>query len=159
MRNIMPPAPLAIVAGLLLLAGCAQPKPDTLEANAAFQREVDLAVERARSDLPRFIEALEANSGQDFTVRAPIRDGDKLEHCWIIHVTLNDDEFTGTIPDVPQVVTNVKQGQTWKIKTTEISDWKYLKDGKLHGYYSLRPILATLPKSEADMYRSRLAEP
>ncbi len=34
-----------------------------------------------------------------------------------------------------------------------------MRDGKMHGNYTMRPLLRTLPDDEAAQYRSILAEP
>jgi uncharacterized protein YegJ (DUF2314 family) len=56
-------------------------------------------------------------------------------------------------------VKNVKIGQKWKIKKEDISDWLFMRDGKMHGNYTMRPLLKTMPKDEAAKFRSMLAEP
>lgn len=54
---------------------------------------------------------------------------------------------------------NVKIGQAWTIGKDEISDWMFMRDGKMHGNYTMRPLLKTMPEAEAEKYRSMLAEP
>jgi uncharacterized protein YegJ (DUF2314 family) len=53
----------------------------------------------------------------------------------------------------------VKIGQKWTIKKAEISDWMYMRGGKMYGNYTLRPLLKTIPQAEAAKLRALLAEP
>lgn len=92
-------------------------------------------------------------------VKVPIVDGEETEHFWLIDVTFANGSFKGTINNDPGLVKNVKIGQPWTVKKTEISDWMYMRDGKMHGNYTMRPLLKNLPKEEADQYRAMLAEP
>ena len=74
-------------------------------------------------------------------------------------MTFKDGKFEGTINNEPGSVNNVTLGQQWTIGKTEISDWMFMRDGKMHGNYTMRPLLKTMPEAEAEMLRSMLAEP
>jgi uncharacterized protein YegJ (DUF2314 family) len=64
-----------------------------------------------------------------------------------------------TIKNDPGIVGNVKIGQSWTVKRTEISDWMFMRDGRMYGNYTMRPLLKTMPEAEAAKYRSMLADP
>ena len=70
-----------------------------------------------------------------------------------------DGSFEGLIGNDPGIVTNVKFGQKWTLKKLEISDWMFMRDDKMHGNYTMRPLLKTMKKEEAQKWRSRFAEP
>ena len=74
-------------------------------------------------------------------------------------MTFKDGKFDGTINNEPGLVNNVTLGQQWTIGKTEISDWMFMRDGKMHGNYTMRPLLKTMPEAEAEMLRSMFAEP
>ena len=57
------------------------------------------------------------------------------------------------------MVSNEKMGQQYSLSKTEISDWMFMRDGKMHGNYTLRPLLVTMPESQAEMYRQMFADP
>jgi uncharacterized protein YegJ (DUF2314 family) len=40
-----------------------------------------------------------------------------------------------------------------------ISDWLYMRDGKMVGNETLRPLLKTMPADEAEKLRSMMASP
>lgn len=79
-------------------------------------------------------------------------------YFWLTDVSFQDGSFEGVIGNEPGVVKNVKLGQKWSIEKAAISDWMFLRDEEMHGNYTLRPLLKTMPKAEADRYRAILAE-
>ena len=133
--------------------------PDTLVEGGYDKAEMEAAIARARSEVDSFVAELEKGDGEDFAVKAPIKDGDNVEHFWLSDVVYRDGEFQGTIGNDPGIVTNVEFGQSWTIKKAEISDWMFMRGGKMYGNYTMRPLLKTMPKEEAEQYRSLLAEP
>jgi len=142
----------------LLLCSCGR-DPETLVRGGYDEKEMDAAIARARSEVDVFIVRLEKQDGSDFAVKAPIKDGDDVEHFWLTDVTYRDGAFEGLIGNEPGTVRNVKLGQKWKLPKQEISDWMFMKGDKMHGNYTLRPLLRTMSKSEAAKWRAVFAEP
>jgi uncharacterized protein YegJ (DUF2314 family) len=134
-------------------------KPDTLITSGYDEKEMEAAIARARSEVDQFIAELTQPTGEDHAVKAPIEDGGETEHFWLTDLKYKDGQFEGTINNEPGLVKNVKLGQKWKIKKEEISDWLYMRDGKMHGNYTMRPLLKAMPADEAAEFRSMLAEP
>lgn len=118
-----------------------------------------LRLHRHRSSVDSFISELSNPSGTNHAVKAPIEDGDDTEHFWLTDVSFNGDTFEGTINNDPGMVGNVQMGQKSTIKKSEISDWMFMKDGKIHGNYTMRPLLKAMPEDEAETLRSMLADP
>jgi uncharacterized protein YegJ (DUF2314 family) len=125
------------------------------------EKEMEAAIAKARATTDRFILELKLKNGEDFGVKAPITDPNGTEHFWLTDVTYSEatGEFKGNIGNEPEMVKNVRMGQSWTIKRGEISDWMFFRDRKMHGNYTIRPLLATLPAEEAAQYRAMLAEP
>jgi uncharacterized protein YegJ (DUF2314 family) len=143
---------------VFLLSGC-DTSPETLHTSGYDQQEMDAAIARARAEVDSFIAELQQPTGEDHAVKAPITDGEQTEHFWLGDLTYRDGQFEGTIGNEPGMVKNVKFGQQWKVKKEEISDWMFMRDGKMHGNYTMRPLLKTMPADEAAELRSLLAEP
>jgi uncharacterized protein YegJ (DUF2314 family) len=101
----------------------------------------------------------EAGNGEDFSVKAPIEDDGEVEHFWLTDISYENGEFRGLIGNDPGIVDNVRFGDSWTIRKEDISDWMYMRGGKMCGNYTMRPLLKTLPADEAAMYREMLAEP
>jgi uncharacterized protein YegJ (DUF2314 family) len=147
-----------VMVAVGLCCSCSK-TPDTLVKGGYDQKEMDAAIARARSEVDSFIAELSKGSGEDFSVKAPISDKGQTEHFWLTDVVYRNGEFQGQIGNDPGIVRNVKFGQKWTIKKAEISDWMFMRDGKMHGNYTMRPLLKTMPAKEAAAMRALLANP
>jgi uncharacterized protein YegJ (DUF2314 family) len=133
--------------------------PETLIPGGYDHAEMDAAIARAKAEVDTFIAVLEKRQGTEFSIKVPITDQGETEFFWVVDVTYVDGAFEGRIGNEPGVVTNVHYRQKWHAKKSDVADWSFMRDGKMHGNYTMRPLLKTLPKEEADKYRSILANP
>jgi uncharacterized protein YegJ (DUF2314 family) len=120
---------------------------------------MDAAIARARSEVDSFIAEMSKGNGWDFAVKVPIEDKGETEHFWLTDIVYRNGKFEGVIGNEPGIVTNVKFGQKWTAKKSEISDWMFMRDGKMYGNYTIRPLLKTMSEEEAAKYKSMLANP
>ncbi len=152
---------LSILLMTLCFAACNDrgDKPETLVESGYDEKEMEAAIAKARGEVDTFLAELSNPKGEDHAVKAPISDGETTEHFWLTDVTFRDGQFEGTVNNEPGMVKNVRIGQKWTLAKSEISDWMYMRDGKMHGNYTMRPLLKTLPTEEAEYYRSILANP
>jgi uncharacterized protein YegJ (DUF2314 family) len=139
----------------LLLIGCSK-TPETLVTEGYDEQQMEAAMARARAEVDVFLAALAEGNGEDFSVKAPITDENGTEHFWITDISYSDGAFTGLIGNDPGIVENVSFGQEWTIKRDEISDWMYTRDEKIHGGYTIDPLLSTMSPEEAEEMRQRL---
>ena len=144
---------------IVILACCSCSKSSDTLITDYDQKEMDAAIARARSEVDSFIAELSKRNGSDFAVKVPIRDKDETEHFWLTNIVYRNGQFEGVISNEPGIVTNVKGGQKWSVKKSEISDWMFMREGKMYGNYTMRPLLKTMPEEEAAKYRSMLANP
>ena len=145
---------------LLILSGCAtNDAPDTLIEGGYDEQEMDAAIARARSEVDSFIAEMSKGTATDFSVKVAIEDKDDTEHFWLKNIAYRNGKFEGVIDNDPGMVSNVKRGQKWSVKKSEISDWLFMRDGKMYGNYTLRPLLKTMSEEEAAKLRSMLAAP
>ena len=141
-------------------AGVEAEKPETLVlVGREDQDEMDAARDRARREVGAFVAALRAGDGNNFGVKATITDAGRKEHFWLTDVEYRDGTFFGRIDNEPGIVQNVKIGQEWSVAEAEIADWMFIRAGKMHGNYTMRPLLKRLPEAQAAKLRSMLAEP
>jgi uncharacterized protein YegJ (DUF2314 family) len=144
----------------LCCSACDTPrKPDTLVESGYDKQEMDAAIARAGKEVDSFIAELSKPTGKLHAVKVPITDNGETEHFWLNKVSYRDGQFEGEINNEPGVVKNVKIGQKMKVNKSEISDWMFMRAGKMHGNYTMRPLLKTMPAAEAEQYRSMFAEP
>ena len=147
-----------VVFVILMCCSCSK-KPDTLVEGGYDEQEMDAAIARARKEVDSFIAELSKGNGTEFAVKAPIEDKEEVEHFWVTDIVYRDEKFHGVIGNEPGIVSNVKMGQKWSIKKSEISDWMFMRDGKMYGNYTVRPLLKTMPEERAEAIRSMLANP
>lgn len=116
------------------------------------------AIAAARAALPQFIARLESPQPGDkaFGIKFPFRDGDKMEHIWVSHIRREGDAFVGLVSVEPHDVTTVHAGKEVRVAAGEISDWAFTNGAALHGNYTTRLLLGTLPKPMRDALQARL---
>jgi uncharacterized protein YegJ (DUF2314 family) len=144
-----------LVAAILVFSGCSDQRPDTL-VSSYDQNAMTTAISTAKARVDEFIAVLQANGADSFSVKAPITDSHGTEHFWIVDVSFKDGVFTGKVGNQPGIVKNVQFGQEWRIAKADISDWMYARGEKIHGGFTIDPLLGSYPKDEADAMRARL---
>ena len=147
--------PLILASALLCSCDVPSGEPETL-VREYDESGMDAAIEKARSTVDEFLEVLEKGEADSFSVKAPITDDNGTEHFWLTDVTHKDGEFMGLVGNDPGIVKNVTYGQPWKIAKEEISDWMFTRGEKIHGGYTIDPLLDSYPKEEADALRAKL---
>lgn len=136
----------------------ASPAPPSPEASEPVEQpELAEAIAQARATADHFITALADPAASERRVKVRIGEGARIEHVWMIDVIHDDGVFVGVIDSVPRVVRGVEAGDDHEVKVAEISDWSFVRDGKLHGAYTLRVALEGQQGPEADAQRERLA--
>ena len=144
-----------LVAGPLLLAGCAQrvqhPLPREMRKTgvqpeifriADKDAQMHKAVREARRTVAVFIRALEhPGAGQhDFQVKKPFMHDGAVEHLWLSRVEFHGNHFHGRVDNRPQSLEGVKFGDRVSVNPDEISDWAYVDHGRLVGGYTIRAL-------------------
>jgi uncharacterized protein YegJ (DUF2314 family) len=155
-------APLSIaLLGLLtaLLAACSE-RDKTISVKDD-DTEMVAAIAKARETLPQFWQAFERQepSESKFALKVKVTDTHGTEHFWATELERRDGKIMGTINNDPNIVASVKLGDRITIPEADISDWLYLRDGKMLGNYTIRPLLKKMPPKEAEKYKKIMAEP
>ena len=145
----------AVFVLVLMLMGCSR-DPETLVRGDYDEAAMEAAIARARKEVDGFLKVLAANDADSFSVKAPITDKNGTEHFWVSEVRYDKGEFIGTIGNDPGIVENVKMGQEWKVKKNEISDWMYVRGERIHGGYTIDPLLPTMDKRRANELQRKL---
>ena len=148
---------LSISALFLFLAGCSNEstKPETLVIDYD-EAEMEQAMVTARERVGEFIETLEAGDADSFSVKVPITDDNGTQHFWITEVKFDEGKFKGVIGNDPGVVENVTFGQEWETAQSGISDWMFVRGEKIHGGFTIDPLLNSYPKEDGDALRAKL---
>lgn len=122
-------------------------------------KEMDVAIAKAKKTVDQFLKSFAAKDGMLFAVKAPIKDENGTEYFWLSDIKYEGGKFTGRIDNAPGIVKNVKMGQRWTLKKEEIADWMFLREGKIHGNFTIRPLLKAMPADEAERFQEMLAGP
>jgi uncharacterized protein YegJ (DUF2314 family) len=120
-------------------------------------KQMDRAVENAQKSLGFFMAALRAKKNGDtvFEIKKGFVDGDKVEHLWIREITYDGKNFHGKIDNRPLEVNNVRLGQRVTVAPQDVTDWMFLKDGKLIGGYTTRVLYARLSPADKAEFDKR----
>lgn len=125
-------------------------EPDIYEVKDE-DKAMNNAIATARQSLHMFKDALNsgADSLQSFSLKVRYDAPDGYgEHIWLNEVSLKDGVYSGIVNNVPDVITEVKFGDTVTVNNDHISDWMYLANNKLRGGYTLRAIMEKMSPEE-----------
>ncbi len=118
------------------------------------------AIKNARRTLPHFWATFaESKKGEsDFCPKVRLEDEHGIEHFWCGDIERKGASITGIVNNDPNVVQSVKIGQRIPIKDEQISDWLYMRDGKMIGNYTLRASMPSLTPEQLDQLSKLLGE-
>ncbi len=138
------------------------PEP-LLTAISAKDRAFQAAYSSAACTLDQFIALLEQRDDAIFSAKLRFRDPDESErlgedrfaYIWLTSVYYYPDDrvFSGVFFELPAEFQKWHQvGQQLVFDPEDIFDWLVLRDGHLHGGFTLRVSRAQLPESERESY-------
>jgi uncharacterized protein YegJ (DUF2314 family) len=124
--------------------------------------EMNAAIAQARDTLPTFWASFDApkwsENGHSLKVGFPA--GDRVEHIWIADITkLPNGAFSGRLANAPRDLPGKREGDVVQFREADISDWLFMRNGKIVGGETIKPLLKSLPKADADALRARMERP
>jgi len=163
MRTTLTVAIICTFVAACSLTSCSHhnSKDDKTIGVSGDDAEMNAAIAKARDSLPDFWQVYEKREQGEsgFSLKVKITDNGKIEHFWVADVERKDGKITGTISNDPDIVHNVKLGDKITVNEPDISDWLYLRNGKMVGNYTLRALFKEMSKSEVEKYKQLLADP
>ena len=154
----------AAILSLLVLAapGAAVAQDSSYIKVPNEDQEMNEAKDKARASLEHFWEKF-TNPGPDdtgFAIKVALPYGrNNTEHIWTKDIERKDGKISAVINNVPRDVKTVQLGQRIEVADAQISDWMYMRAGKIVGNYTMRPLLKRMPPQDAARYRAMLADP
>lgn len=79
------------------------------------------------------------------------------EHLWMTGCQSVDAQSFDCVVSNEAVSVPLKLGSRYRFERAAISDWMYRQNGKIHGGYSIRVLLPTLPAQQAQAMTAMLA--
>jgi uncharacterized protein YegJ (DUF2314 family) len=152
----------SVLLPALCLGGCSSgPNRDPVSSVAEDDSEMNAAIAKARASLPSFWQKFEhpGKGETDFALKVAIKDSNGTEHFWLVNLERKDGKIMGTINNDPQTVRSVNDGDRIPIPEADISDWMYVRDGKMVGNYTVRPLFKTMSAADREKVKKMLAEP
>ena len=148
---------LAVV--LALFTACS--KRDKVINVADDDPEMLAAIAKARDTLPEFWKVFDKpeHGESGFSLKVKITDKRGAEHFWVTDLQKQDGKIMGTINNDPDIVASVKLGDRIEVPEADISDWLYMRDDKMVGNETIRPLLKKMPADEAKKLKSIMANP
>jgi len=118
----------------------------------------------ARAGLPEFFRRLaRSETGEsNFSVKYPFTaDGDSgvdTEHIWLTGIHFKDGRYYGTLAGTPVYVSGIKRGDTVVFIADNITDWMYVRNGKIVGGLSIKYLLEKIPETRRNDVQNKLLE-
>jgi uncharacterized protein YegJ (DUF2314 family) len=125
--------------------------------------EMNAAIAKARATLPAFWASYDARkpseTGHSLKARFP-KPGSGNEHIWMADVKkIGDGRYSGKFANVPRDLPGKKAGDVAEFKEADISDWMFMRNDKIVGGETIKPLLKSMPKADADALRARMESP
>jgi uncharacterized protein YegJ (DUF2314 family) len=151
---------LCVCAASPLVGGTAHAHDDVVSV-PNDDAEMATAIAKARKSIDTFWAALSAPKPDEdgFALKVRIEANGQSEHFWLIDVERKGTGYAGTINNEPEMVDTVTNGQRYEFTDEQISDWMFMRNGKMVGNETMRPLLKHMPEQEAATYRNMLESP
>jgi len=125
--------------------------------------EMNAAISHARETLPAFWASYEApkpsETQHSLKVRFPTHRNEG-EHIWMREVKkLPSGGYSGRFANQPRDLPGKRAGDLAEFKQADISDWMFMRNGKIVGGETIKPLLKSMPKADADALRARMEQP
>ena len=125
--------------------------------------EMNAAIAQGRATLPKFWVSYEApkpsETGHSVKVRFPYGSNNG-EHIWIAEVKkIADGRYSGRFANAPRHLPGKRAGDVVEFAEADISDWMFLRNSKIVGGETIRPMLKLMTKADADSLRARMETP
>ena len=72
---------------------------------------------------------------------------------------LGDGRYSGRFANQPRDLPGKRAGDLVQFADADISDWMFMRNGKIVGGETIKPLLKSMPKADADALRARMETP
>lgn len=123
-------------------------------------KDMNRAMQKARETYSEFLKALKDSTNaknKDFSVKLKFAYGDgEAEHMWLNDLDLMGDNLLGVLNNDPVSISRVRSGDTLLINRDSVSDWMYVKSGKLVGGYTIKALYDKMTPKEKEEFRRQV---
>lgn len=117
-------------------------------------KEMNDAIIKAKSTFDDFLEIFEnrKSNGYYYSIKMAFETEAEIEHIWLVDLKEKKKKLYGRIGNVPEYATHLVLNEEVEIDENWISDWFYIKDGKLVGGYTIRLIRNRMSVEEREQF-------
>ncbi|MDR1858424.1 MAG: DUF2314 domain-containing protein [Treponema sp.] len=149
-----------LLCGIFFMSCDRQPSApgQQIRAETAYAEQDDGEILRiaidARRTLPIFFRQLARGDAKEsgFSIKHPFRADDGsgigMEQLWLDGIHFKDGVFFGILAGDPAHVSGMQKGDTVALDMDAITDWMYVRDGKIAGGRSIKYLLEQIPESQ-----------
>ena len=123
--------------------------------------EMNAAIAHARDTLPTFWASYDAPQPTEYGHCLKVRfagDG-YVEHIWMADVEkLPDGSYSGRFSNEPDNLPGNMLDQA-EFTQADITDWMFMRNEKIVGMETIKPLFKSMPKEDADAMRARMEQP
>ena len=149
--------PFLLLCGLLFMSCDRQPDASFGAATVYAEQDdweiVQIAID-ARRTLPIFFRQLASGDHEEkgFSIKHPFRADDDsgvaMEQLWLGNIHFRDGEYLGVLASDPLHISGMQKGDTVALDMDAITDWMYVRDGKIAGGRSIKYLLERIPENQ-----------
>ena len=124
--------------------------------------EMNAAIVHARATLPVFWASYDApkRGETEHSLKVRFQTGGNDEYIWMSDVKkLPGGDYAARFADTPRNMPGKRFGDLTGFKDADISDWMFMRNGKIVGGETIKPLLKSMPKADADALRARMEQP
>lgn len=135
--------------------------PQTVTDVDTNDADMKAAIEKSRGLLPHFWRTFETHKRgeSDFCIKMRITGSGQIEHFWLTNLERNNGHIYGTINNDPERVKTVHFGQRVEIPAADITDWMYLREGRMIGNYTFRAMFKLMTPDQVEAFKEKIGEP
>jgi len=139
---------------LVLLSCTKQSERRSAFGIAKDDEEMNDAMAEARTSIQSFITPLinPAPTQTNFSLKAKFQERDAIEHIWLSDPTYDGKQFSGTVGNNPEELSNVKFGDVVTVSIDRVSDWMYVDAGVLKGGFTIRVLRNRMSEEERKLF-------
>jgi uncharacterized protein YegJ (DUF2314 family) len=130
---------------------------------SSVDAEMAAAIAKARASLPVFWASYAAPKPSERGHSLKVcfaTSGTNAEHVWMMDIRrLPEGGFSGLFANDPQDLAGKREGDLAQFKEADITDWMFMRNDKIVGCETTRPLLKSMSKAEADGFRAMLETP
>ena len=151
---------LALIGVVLtLLTACS--KRDKVVGIGDDDPEMAAAIAKARQTLPQFWQVFEKreHGESNFVLVVRITDKGRIEHFFTTDFERRNGKTMVTISNAPKTVASVKLGDRIEIPEADITDWRYMRDGKYVGMTTFKVQFRHMRPADVEQVKKVMADP